>query len=38
LGESDKAGAALAKARGLFVSKTDALTAINNLAKELKLP
>jgi cytochrome c-type biogenesis protein CcmH len=38
LGESDKAGAALTKARGLFVSNKDALTAINDLAKELKLP
>jgi cytochrome c-type biogenesis protein CcmH len=37
LGESDKAAAALAKARELFVSKPDALTAINDLAKELKL-
>jgi cytochrome c-type biogenesis protein CcmH len=38
LGESDKASAALTKARRLFVSKPDALTAINDLAKELKLP
>jgi cytochrome c-type biogenesis protein CcmH len=38
LGESDKAGVALAKARGLFVSNKDALTAVNDLAKELKLP
>jgi cytochrome c-type biogenesis protein CcmH len=37
LGESDKATAALAKARELFVSKPDALTAINDLARELKL-
>ena len=38
LGESDKATLALAKARGLFVSKPDALTAINDLARELKIP
>jgi cytochrome c-type biogenesis protein CcmH len=38
LGESDKANVALTKARGLFVSNTDAIAAINDLAKELKLP
>ncbi len=37
LGESDKAAAALAKAREQFVSKPEALTAINDLARELKL-
>ena len=37
LGEQDKASAALSKARQLFVSQADAMTTINNLAKELGL-
>ncbi len=37
LGETDKASASLAKARQQFASQADALTAINDLAKELGL-
>jgi cytochrome c-type biogenesis protein CcmH len=38
LGEPDKAAGALTKAREIFVSAPDALAAVNDLARELKLP
>ena len=38
LGEMEKATMALAKARGLFGQKPTELAALNDLAKELKLP
>ncbi|HSZ11752.1 MAG TPA: hypothetical protein VK759_06230, partial [Rhizomicrobium sp.] len=37
LGDSDKAHAALADARKTFASQSDALTALNEEAKELRL-